>query len=181
LVRPLTPTIRAASIVAVAIVAAGIVGYLGFKYPPTYMAVHRASAGAKQPIPFSHRVHAGAKQIACAFCHSSYDQGPKAGMPPVEKCLLCHAVIVPKLKPIQDLQGYADRGEPVPWDRVYRVADYVYFSHQVHINKGFDCGNCHGNVRGMDRIQLNQRIQMAWCVNCHRQNAGSTDCLACHR
>lgn len=172
--------IRLAS-VAVVLFLGGMVGHSLSISPRAYMLYQNLSPGPSQPIPFSHRVHVATKQIGCAFCHPYADRGPNAGIPPVEKCLLCHNVIATRFPPIQAIRGYYDRGEPIPWVRVNRVADHCFFNHQVHVLRGFDCGECHGDVRVMDRIKPRQKIHMGWCVDCHRQNAGSVDCLACHR
>ena len=62
--------------------------YLCFIYP-------EAGAGPVQPIAFSHRLHAGAKNIDCAYCHPYAEKSIHPGIPPVEKCLHCHNYIIP--------------------------------------------------------------------------------------
>ena len=146
-----------------------------------HLAGMRLEPGPEQPIPFSHRVHAGDKEISCLFCHPYADRSQKAGMPSVDKCLLCHSVIVTHFPPIQKLRGYGDRQQPVPWQRVNRLADFVFFNHEMHILRGIDCGQCHGDVRGMDRIQPVHPFKMGFCVSCHRTEQASTDCYTCHR
>jgi hypothetical protein len=149
----------------------------------TLFALRPYRVGPSQPIPFSHRVHAGDKQISCLFCHDGADRSPDAGMPAVGKCLLCHNVIIPDFAPIQRLHGYYDRGRPVPWVRVYRLNDFVFFNHEMHVRRNVDCGHCHGNVKGMDRIILNEKLEMGFCVDCHRrpEYKASVDCWVCHR
>ena len=44
-----------------------------------------------QPIPFSHRIHAGVRQIPCQFCHEYARRSENAGVPPIERCVGCHA------------------------------------------------------------------------------------------
>jgi hypothetical protein len=179
-----TPQMRRIAKMLVPVIAVVILGgaaYCAYKWPPAYMAVYSATLGPEQPIPFSHKVHAKNKRISCLFCHHTADQGPKAGLPTVDKCLLCHNEIISQFPPIQDIHESYDEGEGIPWVRVYRVADHAHFNHQVHVLKGFDCAECHGNVREMDRILLNQKIHMGWCVDCHRENDATVDCLACHR
>jgi hypothetical protein len=138
------------------------------------------SIGPKQPLPFSHRVHAGDREISCLFCHAYADQSQDAGMPEVSKCLLCHNVIIRDFSPVQELRSYAERQEPVPWERVYQVPDYVRFNHQVHLTASVDCGECHGDVKKMDRIAIPQPIVMGFCLDCHRKKQASVDCTACH-
>ncbi|MCL5103459.1 MAG: cytochrome c family protein [Armatimonadetes bacterium] len=136
--------------------------------------------GEKQPIPFSHYIHATTKQINCFFCHPNAATSSNAGMPSVEKCLLCHNVIATNFQPIRKITDYYIRGESIPWVRVYRLPDFVQFSHQPHIARGFDCSECHGNVKGMDRIYEPKIINMRFCVDCHRKHKASTSCFSCH-
>jgi hypothetical protein len=144
-------------------------------------AVARAYPGPRQPIPFSHRVHAGLKGISCLFCHPDADRGPYPGLPAVDKCRLCHSVIIPEFRPIRSLHAYKQRNQGVPWVRVNVVPDFVFFHHQIHLSRGIDCGKCHGDVKNMDRIYEVNRMSMGFCVDCHRQNRASTDCWTCHR
>jgi len=139
------------------------------------------AVGERQPLPFSHQVHAAARQISCLFCHDGADRSPVAGIPEVAKCMLCHRVEITGFPPIRELRGYYERGEPIPWVRVYRLPDFVYFNHEVHLAAAVDCGRCHGDVRAMDRILSPQVIDMGFCVDCHRANGATVDCLACHR
>ena len=152
---------------------------LGIAY---YGAVRMRSLqpGPEQPIPFSHRVHAGSKQIDCFFCHPYATASSNPGIPPVEKCLLCHNVIATRFPPIAKIRTYYADGEGIPWKRVNRVSDFVHFSHQAHLAKGFDCGRCHGNVREMDRIGQANVFTMDFCITCHRRNKATQSCFACH-
>ena len=136
--------------------------------------------GPKQPVPFSHRVHAGDKRISCFFCHPFADRGPSAGMPEVSTCLLCHNQIVPQFPPVQKVHEFFANDEPVPWVRVTRLADHVHFPHHMHLRKGVDCGRCHGDVKAMDRVLPAHRFKMGFCVDCHRAQKASVDCLVCH-
>jgi hypothetical protein len=147
------------------------------------MALHPHTAGPRQPIPFSHYRHAGIRQISCFFCHDGADRSRTAGMPPIAKCLLCHNRIAPHFAPLSKLHASWESGKPVEWVRVYRLADFVYFNHEAHLQKGIDCGKCHGDVKRMNRLVLNQRLTMAFCVDCHKQPEykASVDCYRCHR
>jgi len=33
---------------------------------------------------------------------------------------------------------------------------------------GLNCRECHGPVEEMERIKLNQKLTMGWCIECHR-------------
>lgn len=137
-------------------------------------------AGPAQPIPFSHRVHATTKQISCFFCHPYAADSANPGIPPVDKCLLCHKVIATRFAPIRKITLYDKRKEPIRWVRVSELPDFVRFTHKAHLAGGHDCGECHGDVKAMDRIRLPRTINMDFCITCHRKNKISVDCFLCH-
>ena len=138
--------------------------------------------GPVQPIAFSHRVHAGVKQIDCRFCHSFVERSQDAGIPEVKKCFFCHEYVIPRHPEIQKEKSYYDAQKPVPWKRVFWVPDFVFFHHSPHVSWAkLDCSRCHGDVRTMDRLPRVE-FQMGFCVTCHKKNKVQIDCwLACHR
>jgi len=157
--------------------ASGVIllALVGFLYLP------RRQNGPAQPIPFSHRLHVGEKAISCFVCHPDALRTAHAGVPPLETCLLCHKRIIVDFPPIRDLRKHYQENRPIEWVRVNDMPDYVYFNHQVHVGRGIDCGHCHGNVAGMDRIVETPELTMGFCVQCHRDNGVSHDCYQCHR
>lgn len=58
--------------------------------------------------------------------------------------------------------------QPIVWNRVHNVPDYVYFNHSVHINKGVGCTSCHGQVDQMALVAKAEPMTMEWCLECHR-------------
>lgn len=138
--------------------------------------------GPRQPISFSHRVHAGVKQIACRFCHPYVERSPHAGLPTVAKCFYCHKYIIPTHPEILREKGYLEAKVPVPWVRIFVVPDHVKFRHQPHVARAkIGCGECHGPVATLDRLRP-VAFQMGFCIGCHRARKAQTDCwLACHR
>jgi len=141
-----------------------------------------ASIGPAQPIPFSHRVHAGVKRIDCRFCHPFVERSENAGLPAVEKCFFCHKYIIPDHPDIVREKAYLDSNKPVLWVQAFWVPDFVFFRHQPHVRwAGLDCSECHGDVRSMDRLPRVD-FEMGFCVKCHRKMEAELDCwLACHR
>ncbi len=158
-----------------AIWVAGLAGLtvLGAVYYP-------GDIGTKQPIPFSHRVHAGDKQIGCLMCHPFALDRAVAGIPPIETCMLCHSRIIIHYPAIEQVRRHHDMNEPIWWVRVSYLPDLVHFNHSMHLKMGVDCGHCHGDVKGMDRIVLPQTFEMGFCIQCHRDYAGTRDCFTCH-
>ena len=47
----------------------------------------------KQPIFYSHQVHAGTNQISCLYCHGSAQDSKQASIPSVNTCMNCHKAI----------------------------------------------------------------------------------------
>ena len=136
--------------------------------------------GAEQPIPFSHRVHSGIKEIQCRFCHPYVGRSNHPGLPPVEKCLYCHKYIIANHPQIQKEHWYFNNRFPVPWRKVNTLAEHVLFNHQRHIRKKLECRECHGAVETMDRIK-GRYFYMEFCITCHQQKKANLDCwLACH-
>jgi Cytochrome c7 and related cytochrome c/Class III cytochrome C family len=145
-----------------------------------------------QPINFSHKLHAGEMKIDCQYCHTGVEKSRVAMVPPVETCMNCHKLARKDTPPIKKLTEYYNEGKALPWERVHRVPDFVYFNHSVHVNNGIECISCHGDVRQMDRIIQVHSFTMASCLDCHRnahqripylQNIqnGPENCYTCHR
>lgn len=157
-----------------ALVLGGIAYYLFTIYP-------ERGLGPQQPIYFSHRVHAGVKEINCRFCHPNVERSADAGIPTVEKCFYCHKYVIPQHPQLVKEKWHLDTNTPVPWVRIFYVPDFVKFKHFPHINWGkLDCAECHGQVAHMDRLQ-NLEFKMEFCVQCHRRKNAQLDCwLACH-
>ncbi len=161
---------------------AGVIGLTGIIVFVTVLFFFTSRTGEAQPIPFSHRFHVGTKQLSCVFCHSGVLKTERAGVPPVETCMLCHKRIIVTHPEIKKLREYFDTGTPVPWVRVNRLSEFAFFNHQRHVRAGFDCGRCHGDVASMDRVKPAVKLNnMGFCVQCHRDEEFSHDCLICHR
>ena len=138
-----------------------------------------------QPIAFPHTIHAGVDQIDCQYCHFSAERSVDAGIPPVGTCYGCHQMIrgtdERQQAEIQKVVDYWTEQTPIPWVRIYKVADHVHFPHMRHVAAGVDCATCHGNVQEMTVIEeVNQPLAMGWCVTCHVERAVSRDCSVCH-
>ena len=134
-----------------------------------------------QPIAFSHKKHAGENAIPCLFCHRSAPKSRVAGIPAVADCRSCHQFIARDAAEIKKLEGYWEKEQPIPWVRVYGVPDHVYFPHMMHIRAGLVCSGCHGDVAAMERITRSVKLNMGWCLDCHRKHKASIDCWTCHK
>jgi mono/diheme cytochrome c family protein len=152
----------------------------------------------RQPIFYSHRVHAGIDQISCLYCHGNAWESRHAAIPSVNVCMNCHKAIQsyekgPKLydaageeingsMEIQKLYKYAgfDPGnaakwnpsmaKPIEWVKIHNLPDHVYFNHSQHVHAGnVQCQTCHGEITQMDEVKQFAELSMGWCINCHRE------------
>jgi Cytochrome c7 and related cytochrome c len=148
-----------------------------------FTATSRAQAKDVQPIAFSHRVMVQ-KGIPCLYCHADARRSSSAGMPSVEKCMGCHLVISRANPGVRALTDYWERGEPIPWVRINQLPRFVYFTHQAHLAAGLNCERCHGDVSQMVVLQPVVKLDMGWCIGCHKQQPQAkrlTDCITCHQ
>ena len=133
-----------------------------------------------QPLPFSHKQHVAAG-LDCKNCHEIPEPGDFAGIPATDKCVVCHLGIKKDSPHIQRLADYHSKNAPVPWKRVYRIPDYVFFSHKEHLNRAqATCETCHGPVRERDVLRKEKETSMAACMDCHRTAGASLACDYCH-
>ena len=157
------------SIVLVGVLAAGGLGLvLAFERSP-----YRTNENVvyTQPIKFSHDHHTAGLGIDCRYCHHTVERAASANIPATEVCMNCHSQVwadSPMLEPVR--ASYRDN-DPIEWNRVHDLPDYVYFNHSVHVTKGVACFECHGPVNEMPLIQRGATLQMQWCLDCHENPA----------
>lgn len=137
--------------------------------------------GPAQPVFFSHRRHAGVYEFDCLYCHSNTDASPIAPMPTVSLCLGCHRVVKAQSSEIARLRGYQERGEPIAWERIYKVADFVQFNHGRHVRAEIECQECHGEVEEHDVLWQWAPLTMGWCLECHKEQPEDEAQLAAAR
>lgn len=154
----------------------------------------------EQPIPFSHKIHAGDNKIACQYCHSAPEKSRHSTVPSMNVCMNCHTVVKTKSPYIQKVKQAFSEGRAIEWVRVHELPDHVYFPHRMHVTKGIACETCHGDVKTMDRVEQKSPLTMGWCLECHRGvttpkhileaaypgvsnpkgHVATTNCSACH-
>lgn len=122
----------------------------------------------EQPVQFSHKHHVLDDGLDCRYCHTSVEKSTFAGMPDTHTCMTCHSQIwsdSPELAPVR--ASYLS-GQPISWNRVHDLPNFVYFPHAVHVNKGVACETCHGRVDEMPLEMKVYTFSMHWCLDCHR-------------
>jgi len=136
-----------------------------------------------QPIEFPHHVHSAAIEddgnaINCLYCHSYARRSPVAGIPTLAKCMGCHRYVAADKERIQQLSRYWQQGKPIPWKKVHDLPDFVYFTHERHIQRFVFqqgqpvqqvCGYCHGDIKTMTVAERRRPLTMGWCLKCHEQ------------
>jgi len=148
-----------------------------------------------QPIHYSHKIHAGANEIECKYCHSSVRVSKHSGIPALNVCMNCHKNIAEyngeedlengytkdfytnEIKKLyaavgwdEENQRYTGETQPVKWVRIHNLPDFVYFNHAQHVQVGeIECQKCHGPVEEMEIMYQYSPLTMGWCINCHRE------------
>ena len=158
-------------------------------------ALDEDTPGLVQPIPFSHKHHAGEFGIDCQYCHSGTDRSPSAGVPSVEVCMGCHSQFpasYDELSGIRTLKEHWENKTTIEWEQVHRLPEHVQFRHNRHVRAGVECQRCHGRVEEQDKVVMQEdtewwpwglpteTLEMGWCVQCHREKQVSQDCYTCH-
>jgi len=164
-----------------------------------------AARPSAQPINFPHQVHVETYKLDCQYCHVDARRSTSAGLPSVARCMGCHKITAADRPEIRKLAEYAQKQQPIPWVRVYKVPEFTYFPHKAHVRAQIKCQTCHGPVETMttagaetgprlanDLLNLvglrpaSPPLTMGWCIECHRvENAtrglkAPLDCVACH-
>jgi hypothetical protein len=133
--------------------------------------VTRQGQRPDQPIPFSHKHHVEGLGLQCQYCHTSVEKSSYAGIPPTKTCINCHAQIWTNAELLAPVRESWATGASIQWIKVHDLPDYVYFNHEIHVNKGIGCASCHGRVDEMPLMYQQNTLQMEWCLNCHRNPA----------
>src|SRR5713101_2790252 len=111
--------------------------------------VTQAHTARVQPVPFSHKHHVGGEGFDCRYCHTSVEESAFAGIPPTKTCMNCHSQLWTNSAMLEPVRESFRSGVPIQWNRVHNLADFVYFNHSIHVNKGIGCVTCHGQVDQM--------------------------------
>lgn len=135
-------------------------------------------SGPEQPLPFSHKNHAGDRKLKCKMCHPGSDETMQIAKAQV--CMQCHSVMKTESPAIQTLAAFAKNDREIKWARVYEIPSYVNFSHKTHLDAGASCEDCHGPVATREVLAREGDISMGACMNCHRAKKVSIDCTFCH-
>ncbi|NOY90259.1 MAG: cytochrome c3 family protein [Deltaproteobacteria bacterium] len=121
-----------------------------------------------QPVPYSHRLHAGELGLDCRYCHANVERSYEAMVPPTQTCMGCHNIVRTDSARLEPVRQSWQTNQPVAWVRVHKLPDHVFFDHSVHLAASVGCVTCHGRIDQMDVVRQEQPLSMAWCLDCHR-------------
>lgn len=121
-----------------------------------------------QPVPYSHRLHAGELGIDCRYCHANIERSAHAMIPATQTCMGCHSIVKTDSARLAPVRESWKTGEPIEWVKVHKLPEHAYFNHSAHLAAGVGCVTCHGRIDQMDVVRLDKPISMGWCLECHR-------------
>lgn len=142
----------------------------------------------KQPVDYSHQIHAGQLGMDCRYCHTHVEESYQANVPSPSVCMNCHtavdqttgylrkAVSADGTSPsahwmnenLARVRAAYDSGRAIEWRRVHKLPDYVQFPHAPHLKVGVSCYSCHGRIDEMPVVHQVKSLSMSFCLECHR-------------
>lgn len=154
-------------IITVAVVLAGLYGVAVavYAFAP---GSQRVGYAPRQPVEYSHALHAGELGIDCRYCHNTVEQSAQASLPPTQTCMNCHTHVRADSNKLVTVRESFATGTPIRWVRVHDLPDFVYFNHSAHVRRGIGCVTCHGRVDKMTVVSQQAPLTMGWCLDCHR-------------
>ena len=151
----------------VAVVCIGSTVVLGVTYygTPKYT---RVGYTPTQPVAFDHTIHVQQLGMDCRYCHFGVDQAAHSNIPNTQVCMTCHTQVKKESNKLEPVRESWETGEPIKWVRIHKAPDYVYFNHQIHVNSGVSCVECHGQINEMEEVRHDKSHSMGFCLDCHR-------------
>jgi hypothetical protein len=155
------------SVVAILLLLIGLAlfGYLLIRSP----LMTGVGVPVAQPVPYSHALHVGELGLDCRYCHTAVETNASASLPSTENCMGCHRQVASDSPALALVRASFEQNQPILWNRVHDLADFVYFDHGIHVQQGVGCETCHGRVDQMAVVAKAETLQMSWCLDCHRE------------
>ncbi len=152
-------------VLVVMIIGAAVSGFFWYFGSPKYTDV---GYRPRQPVKYSHKLHAGDLGLDCRYCHVTVEKSAVATIPPTQICMNCHTTVLPESEKLLPVRESWATGKPIEWVRVHKLGEFAYFDHSIHINRGIGCISCHGDVSAMEVVEQKKPLNMSWCLDCHR-------------
>src|ERR1700675_3464190 len=96
--------------------------YASYPYPPVLDRGYQPV----QPVPYSHKLHAGQLGLDCYYCHFTVYKAAYAAVPPTETCMNCHNTnrVKPNSPRLEVVRASYATGQPIPWVQIHRLPDF---------------------------------------------------------
>lgn len=146
---------------------AGVAGYTYYTWPTVIDTGYQPV----QPVPYSHKLHAGQLGLDCYYCHFTVYKAAFAAVPPTETCMNCHVKVKPDSPRLEPVRQSYKTGQPIPWVQIHRLPDFVYFNHEAHVTAGVSCVVCHGRIDQEIEVHQEKPLNMGFCLACHNDPA----------
>jgi nitrate/TMAO reductase-like tetraheme cytochrome c subunit len=144
----------------------------------------------------------------CRTCHemkvayNSWEKSPHQGI----NCLSCHVepgflnLLIDKVKASKELFLHFTGGYEKPINKGSELSKElpsenclschpeqgkksslsVMIDHRPHLKEGLNCAYCHNRVGHPQVKQYSERMNMNFCLDCHKKKKGPIRCEACH-
>ena len=130
----------------------------------TYAGVRKS-----QPVPFSHQHHVTGLGIDCRYCHTSVEQSSFAGIPPTKTCMNCHSQIWTNAADARAGSRQLPNRRVDPVDARQPAAGLRLFQPQhSRRTRALAATPATGPWTRCRSCTRRHRLQMEWCLNCHR-------------
>ena len=95
----------------------GVTAGVTYYFTPKYT---RVGYEPVQPVPFSHKVHAGQLGMDCRYCHNGVDKSWFSNLPGASTCMNCHSQILKNDPRLAIVRESATNNTPIPWVQIHR-------------------------------------------------------------
>lgn len=157
--------------IAGAVIGLGAVGAVAAYAYYSYPTVIDTGYQPIQPVPYSHKLHVGQLGLDCYYCHNTVYKAAFAAVPATQTCMNCHTKVKDTSPRLQLVRDSFAGGQSIPWVHIHLLPDFVYFNHEVHISAGVSCVYCHGRIDQEIEVHQEKPLNMAFCLNCHKDPA----------
>lgn len=164
-------------------VAAAVVG-LAIVVGIPAMAIAWSGSTVPQPVQFNHLKHTTELSLACTFCHPYAETGAHSGLPDAETCSICHSAPQGTSAEAARVTELLEAGDPLRFNKLFRLPDHVFYTHRRHVGVAeLPCAGCHGDIAATEQPPARElvKVDMDFCMDCHREQEASLECNACHR
>jgi len=130
-----------------------------------------------QPIPFSHKLHAGTNKIPCQYCHSDVEKSRHASIPSTAVCMNCHKVVKTDSPLIKQVAAAYNENRRVAGSRFAELSDSVISPHQGPAAVRVPVRKCPGEFQTTVKAFQSAPLTMGWCMECHKGRSTPSNVL----